>query len=103
MERYSVVLLVILSSLQLQSAAAKKPNIGKLVYTSLLIADYGGSVDVHVQRTPPPSPAVYILTDDQDIKLGSLDTMEHVRSELTDQGLFFDNAFVTTPVCCPSR
>lgn len=73
MERYSVVLLVILSSLQLQSAAAKKPNI------------------------------VYILTDDQDIKLGSLDTMEHVRSELTDQGLFFDNAFVTTPVCCPSR
>ena len=46
---------------------------------------------------------VYILTDDQDVKLGSLDVLPVVKSLLTEQGLYFDNAFVTTPVCCPSR
>ncbi|XP_065919908.1 N-acetylglucosamine-6-sulfatase-like [Dysidea avara] len=46
---------------------------------------------------------VYILTDDQDIKLNSLDVQPKVKSMLIDEGLFFDNAFVTTPVCCPSR
>ena len=46
---------------------------------------------------------VYIFTDDQDVKLGSLDVLPVVKSLLTEQGLYFDNAFVTTPVCCPSR
>ena len=46
---------------------------------------------------------VYILTDDQDIKLNSLDVQPKVKSMLIDEGLFFENAFVTTPVCCPSR
>ena len=46
---------------------------------------------------------MYILTDDQDIKLGSLDVQPVVKSLLAEQGLFFSNAFVTTPVCCPSR
>ena len=46
---------------------------------------------------------VYILTDDQDVKLGSMDALPVVKSLMTEQGLQFDNAFVTTPVCCPSR
>ncbi|CAI8002586.1 Extracellular sulfatase Sulf-1 [Geodia barretti] len=46
---------------------------------------------------------VYVLTDDQDVKLGSLDALPVLKSLMTDQGLYFDNAFVTTPVCCPSR
>lgn len=46
---------------------------------------------------------MYVLTDDQDVKLGSLDAQPVVRSLLTEQGLFFNNAFVTTPICCPSR
>ena len=53
---------------------------------------------------PFPDPrAVYVLTDDQDVKLGSLDVQPVVKSLLTEQGLFFNNAFVTTPICCPSR
>ena len=44
-----------------------------------------------------------ILTDDQDIKLNLLDVQTKVKSMLIDEGLFFGNAFVTTPVCCPSR
>lgn len=46
---------------------------------------------------------VYILTDDQDVKLGSLEVQPAVKSLITEQGLYFNNAFVTTPVCCPSR
>ena len=46
---------------------------------------------------------MFIITDDQDIKLGSLDVQPQVRSLLTEKGMFFQNAFVTTPVCCPSR
>ena len=46
---------------------------------------------------------VFILTDDQDLKLGSLAFQPKVRTLLTEQGLTFNNAFVNTPVCCPSR
>ena len=46
---------------------------------------------------------VYIITDDQDIKLGSLHVQPKVKSLLVEQGVFFENAFVATPVCCPSR
>ena len=46
---------------------------------------------------------MFILTDDQDIKLNSLDVQPKVKSLLINEGMFFNNAFVTTPVCCPSR
>jgi N-acetylglucosamine-6-sulfatase len=46
---------------------------------------------------------VYILTDDQDIKLDSLNYQKKLQKMMTNEGLFFDNAFVTTPICCPSR
>ena len=46
---------------------------------------------------------VFIITDDQDVKLGSLHVQPKVKSLLIEQGIFFENAFVTTPVCCPTR
>ncbi|XP_064385928.1 N-acetylglucosamine-6-sulfatase-like [Halichondria panicea] len=46
---------------------------------------------------------VYILTDDQDIKLGGVSNQTYVNDLLASEGLSFTNAFVTTPVCCPSR
>ena len=44
---------------------------------------------------------LFILTDDQDIP--SVSEMPKVRSLLVEQGTTFDRAFVTTPMCCPSR
>lgn len=43
---------------------------------------------------------VVILTDDQD---ASVEHMKRVTSLLANQGLTFDNSFVSTPMCAPSR
>jgi len=54
----------------------------------------------------PPPPVgkpniVLILTDDQNV--GFEPYMEKLRSELIAKGAWFENSFVTTSLCCPSR
>jgi N-acetylglucosamine-6-sulfatase len=44
---------------------------------------------------------VLIVTDDQ--RWDTLWAMPNVRRELMARGVTFENAFVTTPLCCPSR
>ncbi|XP_078481110.1 extracellular sulfatase Sulf-1 [Ciona intestinalis] len=46
---------------------------------------------------------VIFLTDDQDIMLGSMDVMDYTRERLIRHGATFNNAFTTSPICCPSR
>ncbi|KAH9488244.1 Extracellular sulfatase Sulf-2 [Bulinus truncatus] len=46
---------------------------------------------------------IVILTDDQDVLLGSLKYMPKVQNLLIRQGVYFNNSFVSTPMCCPSR
>ncbi|KAF3277462.1 hypothetical protein TWF173_009666 [Orbilia oligospora] len=46
---------------------------------------------------------IFILTDDQDIEMNSLDYMPFVQKHLLDKGTLFRNHFVTTALCCPSR
>lgn len=72
-------------------------------------------VEVWVDRFGPnPKPLrpniVFILSDDQrwdttDSKHSpsGTDVMPHLRTELAASGVEFNNAYMTTPLCCPSR
>eukprot|EP01084_Bolivina_argentea_P004978 9420_1 len=46
---------------------------------------------------------VFILMDDQDVYLDSPSFMPNLQSLIVNNGITFSNAFVATPVCCPSR
>jgi arylsulfatase A-like enzyme len=44
---------------------------------------------------------IFILTDDQPYH--TVDYMTTVKNQLMAKGIVFENGFVTTPLCCPSR
>lgn len=46
---------------------------------------------------------LFIMADDQDLALGSTDYTPRIRKHLQEKGTFFQNHFVTTALCCPSR
>ena len=46
---------------------------------------------------------VFILTDDQDVELGSLDYMPLLHKHLINEGTLFSRHYCTTAICCPSR
>ena len=62
---------------------------------------------------PPPQPPpragapniIFLLTDDQDLRLGSMRAMPYTREVVlaSDHALNLTNFFINTPICCPSR
>jgi N-acetylglucosamine-6-sulfatase len=56
------------------------------------------------QTAPPPDPnIIFILTDDMRKDDLNARYMPKTSSLLADQGISFRNAFVSNPLCCPSR
>ncbi|KAL6870553.1 alkaline-phosphatase-like protein [Trichoderma novae-zelandiae] len=46
---------------------------------------------------------IFILTDDQDNHMGSLDHMPSLQKHLIHQGTTFERHYCSTAICCPSR
>uniref|UniRef100_A0AAY4D018 N-acetylglucosamine-6-sulfatase n=1 Tax=Denticeps clupeoides TaxID=299321 RepID=A0AAY4D018_9TELE len=46
---------------------------------------------------------VLILTDDLDVAIGGMTPLNKTRKFIGDAGISFTNAFVASPLCCPSR
>lgn len=46
---------------------------------------------------------LFILTDDQDLHMNSLDYLPLIRKHLINEGTLFKKHFCTTAICCPAR
>jgi N-acetylglucosamine-6-sulfatase len=72
--------------------------------TLLLWGAQSDSVPKAAAQTAPGKPnIIFILTDDLDAHPKSISRMPDLRRYLINQGTTFENAFVTTSLCCPSR
>src|SRR5918997_2443910 len=60
-----------------------------------------GSTPTAAQTAPTKPNFVFILTDD--MRYDDLNYMPKTRSLLGDEGMQFEKAFVSLPLCCPSR
>ena len=62
-----------------------------------------GIGDAGAAAAPGPPNIILVLTDDQDVQLGSVDYMPNVKALLAQQGTAFPNYYVPLSLCCPSR
>jgi N-acetylglucosamine-6-sulfatase len=66
-----------------------------------LTALLGAAVVLASQEKRPN--ILFILTDDQDVHMQSLDYMPLLHKYMINEGTSFDNHYCTVSVCCPSR
>ncbi len=71
-----------------------------VLFSAAFYAPGGGAGTQTTAQTAQPN-IVYILTDD--MRKDDLKYMPKTRSVLQNEGMTFANAFVSNPVCCPSR
>ncbi|XP_056131932.1 N-acetylglucosamine-6-sulfatase [Lampris incognitus] len=65
-----------------------------------LLGNLSGVVNAKSYRRPN---IVLILADDLDVALGGLSPLNKTKKLIADAGISFTNAFVASPLCCPSR
>lgn len=63
-------------------------------------AQHQDAAKAHPQARPN---IVFILTDDQDLHLNSLEYTPSIRKHLIEAGTFFKRHYCTIAICCPSR
>lgn len=79
--------------------------------TKAFLGLFGAVALAGATATTDPRPArptqqpnfIFIITDDQDLRLGSLDHQPKVRKHLIEQGTTFSKHYCTVAICCPSR
>ncbi|KAJ5619462.1 arylsulfatase [Penicillium lagena] len=69
----------------------------------LVLAGLASAQQQQPLSAPPKPNVIFILTDDQDAHLDSLDYMPFVQKHLIDKGTHYRSHYCTTSVCCPSR
>src|SRR5918998_5337106 len=69
--------------------------------TALLSLSVSGSIPEDARALTAKPNIVFILTDD--MRKDELKYMPKTRSVLKAKGMRFSNAFVSNPLCCPSR
>src|ERR1700743_2505656 len=76
-----------------------------LSYVPLLVYALGESFQapLGIQNTRSRPNIVFILTDDQDYLLNSLDYTPLTRKYLIEEGTLFTKHYCTVALCCPSR
>jgi hypothetical protein len=62
-----------------------------------------GGTEAETPRAGARPNIVFIITDDQDLHLGSLDYLPFVKKHLIDKGTSYKRHYCTTALCCPSR
>ncbi|EEB94262.1 hypothetical protein MPER_06947, partial [Moniliophthora perniciosa FA553] len=55
-----------------------------------------------LQRNQKPN-IILIITDDQDVRTGTLEYMPKIRRTLGEQGTTFERFYAPVSLCCPSR
>lgn len=76
---------------------------------AILTALIDGSLASTVQASLQPDVSdarpnvVFILTDDQDLHMNSLDFMPNLQKHLVQEGTFYEKHYATIALCCPSR
>ncbi|CAD6187387.1 unnamed protein product [Caenorhabditis auriculariae] len=69
-----------------------------LLVVSTFLAKSQASTGSNQQRN-----IILIITDDQDVELGSMQFMPKTLKLIKEKGVEFTSGYVTTPICCPSR
>jgi arylsulfatase A-like enzyme len=73
---------------------------------ALLLASVGASASAIADATTSNATKpnfIFIMTDDQDLHLNSIDYQPSVQKHFAQEGTWFKKHFCTVALCCPSR